>query len=1414
MSQNIILNAFLDTRDVEAKLARIEKVGGTATSKVMTSLGSTITSDLRRRTKEMAAGIREIDTGTYNAKRTGLFGSKESMKLMDSGMKQLMSDQKVLQGLIGDTQKAYQRMQQNALKGRSKGFKEAFARGGITEVETRRFQGEKGFTGAPLGNLKKATAGLQNINEVASSFATATNEATKLQQVITGGFKPLTNLFNKLGVQGNSLGEIFGTLAGKVSTWLIATTGVFMVIGLVKSYVSEMKRLQDSQIELRKSLSGTREEMDASVKTTMAFAKSMNILAGARYSDTIDALSNVAKAGFEFSDALKIAEASLLAINITELENTDTATNYFIATIRQFNLTATDSLSILNQWNELSKKTGSLVPGIAESVIRSGKAWAAVGGSMAQLNAVSATTIEQTGESGEKIGTMLKTLSARYADLGRAQSLQTLLAKQGIDIYDETTGKFINIFKVMGKLSEKWKDLTDAQKAEIAKSAAGIRQWSRFLGVVTNFDRTMRALAITINSSNSAIDENKQRVNSLDFALRQLSGSWSALASGKTSVVLLKTMTLAVNTLASSLEGLTSIGGIAAVAITAFGLSMVGTLAKITSGFRNLELLSGGIALLQARFLTLAGVMGIVSKAVAAMGRVVMATLTLISAHPVIAAIIAVGLLTAAFVMHTKKMKQNQADQEMVIRASINGMLDLKENAVELAETWQKTTNVSTKKEIGDMFKTADPALWAIVQRLNQVQKGSKEWKDILAQVDKRSTFLASIPNQINEITKKLMINVGWWDKLLLRQGQMSSQNAVTQFAGTQVGGYLAQFDEKTANEKLSGLKFIVEDLSQATIDSSAKDVKALEKVLATYNDLNAIMGLNLKTTAEKAKIVPAIKSVVSTIAYTTDMEQENPDDSEERDKKNSEELLKIWERYHEEKFKIAQKEYEKTQKLNEDMVSSFTGVFTDLKFEGDFSKRFTDSFTALGESIYGNAIDSINESLVKTFSGPAPRNMAQEMQDRLMAGGDKVKEKIIEGLIEGGSTLEQTLEKWRLKLQALFDKNIKDAGGKPSSMSSVITKEAKATVANLTKIVSKPDSGTNVGNKLAVVAGTVTAGTLIDTNAPVLVSPEEVALKNKMGVKIEKTKTPPIFSMIDNLSVKTDTLGGTGPQLNFEKKSGGFWDWTKRLLKKGKELAIKGLAFLKKSVSLEPNIFGGPSVSYANVPATKFDTGMMKLLKLPAFKPTKLKVFSNNIAENFANKNYGFSSLPSTVSTSSTSSGIIPDLLSNIKKTDVAKETKKTVETLQTDAAKTAKEIQDEIDKNNANLASMAGQFVQGMGLGNVGAGMIGKNPDMGSAIGGGVGAIAGQAIGNAILPGIGGAIGGFLGGLFGGTLGGTDKDKEDDRKETVKLQRESTKELKMVNRNLVSVIEKMDPYAMSESYYFAVSNNRGLMT
>ncbi len=1088
---NILLKAILDTSDVTKQISTLHK-DLTKGSNLKEGLNLFSKGSIEKSTNDlklMRHHLRAFENETGVLKRDGLFGNVTGIKKLNREFQTMFSNStssniSKVKFQINETKSALESLEQLALKGRSKSFQDVWSTEGSAGLLAR------STAGSGMQNTFKTIGAQESIRKLVDlepQLNTLRNmgqelvhidaKAVKLSKSLKDSFNPLINFFNNLGVAGNSLFNIFGTLVAKVGTWLVATTMLYGTMKVVTSVMSEMKALQDAEYNLRRVIGGTNEEIEDRIKLSFSFAKSMNILAGSSYKDTITALENVTKAGFKFAESLYITRAALLGVNVAEL-TADESSKYLIATIRQFNLDASDSLWIMNQWNELGQTTGATTREIAEAVIRSGKAFQAVGGSLNQLNAIAAATIEATGESGEKIGTMLKTVSARYADLSTKKSLEKMLAVPNleIDIYDENKDEFNNIFEVLQKLSMKWNTLGEAQQAEIGKVAAGVRQWSRFLGIVENFDGVMNGLISSFESNNSLLTENAKRVNSLDFAIRRLQGAMSGLAKSKGSAVLLKLTT-------NLMYGLTGAINTIFSPIGLFTVALYGTYRAIK--FLNTELKI-------TRALTLANALNFNILQKSALSFRLITKII----NPYIAGIVMATGVIAAMAGAAEKAKQKNEELRSTLyettKALYNTNTEFQKNIGTLVNYYKTLGNTDSdnaiKDRLDDLF--SDKIGKTLTQAFKDGAKAGKEFEDVLNDIKNKASELTKIKRIIKDITDIILEanKQTWVDKLLpwesytskLRTSLVKVSKMITDAVGeddiAEVSAKFARIDSivlknfgKHALDNIvdlnkgillykntlknivipsnkSGKKFgnvdqiaVLEQAQQLIKDAGVKLDLGLDTegnwkkdVAAKANALNKLIKYNEDFHSSlKAEGIDLDFSMVDVDAFlkawstlSTESKEvfqkklkELADGESDTETEKRNRLLKIVESYYDSEYEKAKATYDKIKALNDSMVSSFNEGLLDLSEGVTFGQRMENAFSGVGDTLFSTLVGDINKQISDVLTGEAPKSMAEMLKEAMEIGGTEAEKSILDGFIASVGTLDDAMKVWQDRL-------------------------------------------------------------------------------------------------------------------------------------------------------------------------------------------------------------------------------------------------------------------------------------------------------------------------------------------------------------------------------------------------------------
>lgn len=157
----------------------------------------------------------------------------------------------------------------------------------------------------------------------------------------------------------------------------------------------------------------------------------------------------------------------------------------------------------------------------------------------------------------ETIGTSLKTVVARFTEVKELftkdqlmgtdsegqviniNKIDTALQTVGIDLKKFLLGEE-GLDDVLLQLSSRWDTLDLATKRYIATQAAGSRQQSRFLAMISNYSRTQELVEAAYNSTGASQKQFEKTLDSLQAKINQLTNAWDTFTMGLANNVVIK----------------------------------------------------------------------------------------------------------------------------------------------------------------------------------------------------------------------------------------------------------------------------------------------------------------------------------------------------------------------------------------------------------------------------------------------------------------------------------------------------------------------------------------------------------------------------------------------------------------------------------------------------------------------------------------------------------------------------------------------------------------------------------------------------------------------------------------------------------------------------------------------------------
>ena len=327
--------------------------------------------------------------------------------------------------------------------------------------------------------------------------------------------------------------QMVGKIQGVVQRWFSIYAAIRMVGQAIRSVISTIKELDATITEIAIVTNMTQEDlwgqMDTYTKTAREYATSI--------SGVYKVSQLYYQQGLQQSDVMALTEQTLKMARISGLEYA-TATDYMTNAVRSFKMEMTEAQTVVDVYSSIAASSATSVTELASAMSKTASSAQAVGSSFQNTTAMMAVMIEATRESAENIGSAMKSIISRYGEMtsdpsktmdseGQEMSLNRVdkaLQTVGISIHD-AAGQFRNFDEVIMELAEKWNTIDKNTQRYIATIMAGNRQQSRFLALVSSYDRLKELSRTAADSENASQLQFLKTLDSVDAKTQQLQTS-------------------------------------------------------------------------------------------------------------------------------------------------------------------------------------------------------------------------------------------------------------------------------------------------------------------------------------------------------------------------------------------------------------------------------------------------------------------------------------------------------------------------------------------------------------------------------------------------------------------------------------------------------------------------------------------------------------------------------------------------------------------------------------------------------------------------------------------------------------------------------------------------------------------------
>jgi len=348
---------------------------------------------------------------------------------------------------------------------------------------------------------------LSNMTEEFKKIGEASNRAGEQVSLFTQRTEDLIASFQ----ERKGLGQAFG----RVLRWGIASRSVYGLVRALQSMVDTIVDVESGIAVLRQVMNPLTTDFQQITASAVSFAKEF----GLPIRQVIDSMRVFAQQGLAQAEVVDRARTSALAANVTTLSAVD-ATEAITAATKVYRQEGESTVRFLDSWTEVEARHAITSNELANALKKAAAAAKTSGVEFDELNAIVTAIGETTRQSGKEIGTSLRFIFRRI----QAEKGPKELASIGIPVVG-AGGELRSTFDILGDLSDKWKDLTNAQRLNIATAIGGRRHYNSLIVLMQNWDRALSALNSSLNSKGAAERRNYIVMQTYAKQLQQVRGA-------------------------------------------------------------------------------------------------------------------------------------------------------------------------------------------------------------------------------------------------------------------------------------------------------------------------------------------------------------------------------------------------------------------------------------------------------------------------------------------------------------------------------------------------------------------------------------------------------------------------------------------------------------------------------------------------------------------------------------------------------------------------------------------------------------------------------------------------------------------------------------------------------------------------
>lgn len=225
------------------------------------------------------------------------------------------------------------------------------------------------------------------------------------------------------------------------------------------------------------------------------------------------------------------------------------------SSLKGMKLSANEAITVVDKLTKLDMKSATSAQELAQALSKVANSARLAKVSQDEILGILSVGIETTQQSGDVIGTAVRSLLARFSNVkaskfggsgeeteGTLNDTEAVLSKIGIRIRN-ASGEMRSFMDVLDDVAEKWDTLDDVSRNAISTAMAGTRQKEIFASIIENYDRVKELTEESANAAGTADEKYSAYMDSMEAATKRLQNAWEGFTQSLETSTVMKFLT-------------------------------------------------------------------------------------------------------------------------------------------------------------------------------------------------------------------------------------------------------------------------------------------------------------------------------------------------------------------------------------------------------------------------------------------------------------------------------------------------------------------------------------------------------------------------------------------------------------------------------------------------------------------------------------------------------------------------------------------------------------------------------------------------------------------------------------------------------------------------------------------------------